>query len=166
VLVATITTNVAANVVGPANDFANLWPSRINFATGGMLTGILGIAIMPWRLLSDYGTYIFGWLVGYSSFLGPIAGIFIVDYWVIRKARLSLPDLYDSDGIYGRWNGKALAALLAGVAAALVGLVVPGLRVLYDYACFVGFGVAAALYWALMRGTPVVDLSGVPAEPD
>jgi nucleobase:cation symporter-1, NCS1 family len=166
VLVATITTNVAANVVGPANDFANLWPSRINFATGGVLTGILGIAIMPWRLLSDYGTYIFGWLVGYSSFLGPIAGIFIVDYWVIRKARLSLPDLYDSDGIYGRWNGKALAALLAGVAAALVGLVVPGLRVLYDYAWFVGFGVAAALYWALMRGTPVVDLSGVPAERD
>jgi nucleobase:cation symporter-1, NCS1 family len=166
VLVATITTNVAANVVGPANDFANLWPSRINFATGGVLTGILGIAIMPWRLLSDYGTYIFGWLVGYSSFLGPIAGIFIVDYWVIRKARLSLPDLYDSDGIYGRWNGKALAALLAGVAAALVGLVVPGLRVLYDYAWFVGFGVAATLYWALMRGTPVVDLSGVPAERD
>ena len=162
VLIATLTTNVAANVVGPANDFANLWPSRINFATGGVLTGILGIVIMPWRLLSDYGTYIFGWLVGYSSFLGPIAGIFIADYWLIRKGRLSLPDLYDSQGIYGRWNWKALVSLIAGVAVALVGLVVPALRVLYDYAWFVGFGVAFFLYWALMRGTPVVDLGGVP----
>ena len=162
-LIATITTNVAANVVGPANDFANLWPSRINFAIGGVLTGILGIVIMPWRLLSDYGTYIFGWLVGYSSFLGPIAGIFIADYWVVRKTGLSLADLYASDGIYGRWNWKALVSLVAGVAAALIGLIVPGLRVLYDYAWFVGFGVAFALYWALMRGTPVVDLAGVPA---
>jgi NCS1 family nucleobase:cation symporter-1 len=162
VLIATLTTNVAANVVGPANDFANLWPSRINFATGGVLTGILGIVIMPWRLLSDYGTYIFGWLVGYSSFLGPIAGIFIADYWLIRRARLSLPDLYASDGIYGRWNGKAIVSLIAGVGAALIGLIVPGLRFLYDYAWFVGFGVAFFLYWALMRGTPLVDLDGVP----
>jgi nucleobase:cation symporter-1, NCS1 family len=160
-LIATITTNVAANVVGPANDFSNLWPSRINFATGGVLTGILGIVIMPWRLLEDYGTYIFGWLVGYSSFLGPIAGIFIADYWLIRKASLSLADLYDSDGIYGRWNWKALAALVAGVGVALIGLVVPGLRVLYDYAWFVGFGVAFVLYGALMRGTPQVDLNRV-----
>ncbi|HKV06706.1 MAG TPA: NCS1 family nucleobase:cation symporter-1, partial [Thermoanaerobaculia bacterium] len=108
VVIATITTNVAANVVGPANDFANLWPARITFAIGGILTGIVGIAIMPWRLLSDYGTYIFGWLVGYSSFLGPIAGIFIADYWVVRKTRLSLTDLYTMDGLYGRWNWKAL----------------------------------------------------------
>jgi NCS1 family nucleobase:cation symporter-1 len=157
-LIATITTNVAANVVGPANDFANLWPSRINFALGGVLTGILGIAIMPWRLLSDYGTYIFGWLVGYSGFLGPIAGIFIADYWLIRKARLSLADLYDSDGIYGRWNPKALVALAAGVAVALIGLIVPSLRVLYDYSWFVGFGVAFALYTAMMQGTPLVEL--------
>ncbi|HEV8582223.1 MAG TPA: NCS1 family nucleobase:cation symporter-1 [Thermoanaerobaculia bacterium] len=162
-LIATITTNVAANVVGPANDFSNLWPSRITFAVGGVLTGVVGIAIRPWWLLKDYGTYIFGWLVGYSSFLGPIAGIFIADYWLIRKARLSLPDLYDSNGIYERWNWKALAALIAGVGVALVGLVVPELRVLYDYAWFVGFGVAFVLYWALMRGTPVVDLDGVPA---
>jgi len=163
-LIATISTNVAANVVGPANDFSNLWPSRINFARGGVLTGILGIAIMPWRLLEDYGSFIFGWLVGYSSFLGPIAGILIADYWVIRKAQLSLADLYDSNGIYGRWNWKALIALIAGVAIALIGLVVPGLRILYDYAWFVGFGVALVLYWALMRGTPAVDLSRVASE--
>jgi NCS1 family nucleobase:cation symporter-1 len=161
-LIATLTTNVAANVVAPANGFANLWPARVSFAIGGLLTGIIGIVIMPWRLLSDYGTYIFGWLVGYSGFLGPIAGIFIADYWVVRKARLSLPDLYSADGIYGRWNWKALAALAAGVIVALIGLVVPALRVLYDYAWFVGFGVAFVLYALLMRGTPLVDLSEVP----
>jgi NCS1 family nucleobase:cation symporter-1 len=161
-LIATLTTNVAANVVAPANGFANLWPSRITFAIGGVLTGIIGIVIMPWRLLSDYGTFIFGWLVGYSGLLGPIAGIFIADYWVIRKARLSLPDLYSREGIYGQWNGKALISLAAGVGAALIGLVVPGLRVFYDYAWFVGFGVAFVLYVALMRGTPVVDLGRVP----
>jgi NCS1 family nucleobase:cation symporter-1 len=83
----------------------------------------------------------------------------------VRKASLSLPDLYKADGIYGRWNPKALLALAAGVSLALIGLVVPSLRVLYDYAWFVGFGVAFVLYWALMRGTPVVDLSRVPAEP-
>jgi nucleobase:cation symporter-1, NCS1 family len=161
-LIATLTTNVAANVVAPANGFANLWPSRVSFAIGGLITGILGIVIMPWRLLSDYGTFIFGWLVGYSGFLGPIAGIFIADYWVVRKARLSLPDLYSADGIYGRWNGKALVALAAGIAVALIGLVVPALRPLYDYSWFVGFGVAFALYALLMRGTPQVDLSNVP----
>jgi NCS1 family nucleobase:cation symporter-1 len=161
-LIATLTTNVAANVVAPANGFANLWPARISFALGGLATGVIGIAIQPWRLLEDYGTYIFGWLVGYSGLLGPIAGIFIADYWLVRKARLSLADLYRTDGIYGRWNGKALAALAAGVAVALVGLVVPALRPLYDYSWFVGFGVAFGLYALLMRGTPVVDLTWVP----
>jgi len=165
-LIATLTTNVAANVVGPANDFANLWPSRITFAIGGLLTGIVGIAIRPWWLLRDYGTYIFGWLVGYSSFLGPIAGIFIADYWLIRKGRLSLADLYTLKGIYGRWNWKAVAALIAGVGVALIGLAVPSLRVLYDYAWFVGFAVAFLLYWALMRGTAVLDLSRVPETVD
>jgi len=161
-VIATLTTNVAANVVAPANGFANLWPAKINFAIGGIITGIVGIVIMPWKLLSDYGTYIFGWLIGYSGFLGPIAGIFIADYWVVRKAQLSLPDLYAADGIYGRWNPRALVALAAGVAVALVGLVVPALRALYDYAWFVGFAVAFVAYAALMRGTPVVDLAAVP----
>ena len=150
-LVATITTNVAANVVAPANGFANLWPSKIDFARGAVITGIIGIAIMPWKLLENADTYI-GWLIAYSGFLGPIAGIFIADYWVVRKARLSLPDLYALDGIYGTWNVKALIALALGVAVALVGLFVPALRILYDYAWFAGFGAAFVTYIVMMRG--------------
>jgi nucleobase:cation symporter-1, NCS1 family len=148
-LIATLTTNVAANVVAPANAFANLWPARINFARGGVITGIIGIAIMPWRLLENADRYM-GWLVAYSGFLGPIAGIFIADYWVVRRARLSLPDLYDSNGMYRRWNPRGLVALASGIAVALVGLVVPVLRPLYDYAWFVGFAGAFGVYVMLM----------------
>lgn len=160
-LIATITTNVAANVVAPANGFANLWPSRITFATGGIITGVIGIAIMPWKLLENADRYM-GWLVTYSAFLGPIAGVFIADYWVVRGARLALADLYTRDGIYGRWNGAALVALAAGAGLAVVGLFVPAMRWLYDYAWFVGFGVAFVLYVVLMRGTPPVTLADVP----
>jgi NCS1 family nucleobase:cation symporter-1 len=160
-LIATLTTNVAANVVAPANGFANLWPSRIDFARGGILTGFVGIAIMPWKLLENADRYI-GWLITYSGFLGPIAGIFIADYWLVRRTRLSLRELYRKDGLYGRFNYRALAALVAGVAVALVGLVLPALRPLYDYSWFAGFGVAFLVYWALMRGTPTLDLSVVP----
>ena len=160
-LIATITTNVAANVVAPANGFANLWPARITFARGGIITGVIGIAIMPWRLLENADRYM-GWLITYSGFLGPVAGIFIADYWVVRRARLALGELYSLEGRYGRWNPRALVALVAGVGAALVGLAVPGLRVLYDYAWFVGFGAAFVVYAGLMRGTPLVDLSQVP----
>jgi NCS1 family nucleobase:cation symporter-1 len=167
VAVATLTTNVAANVVAPANGFANLWPEKMNFARGGILTGIIGIAMMPWKLLEDYGTYIFGWLVGYSGFLGPIAGIFVVDYFLIRRRNLSLYDLYRRGGIYeysGGVNWKAVLALAAGAGTAFVGLLVPELRPLYDYAWFVGFGVAAVLYYFTMRGTPRLDLAAVPLE--
>jgi NCS1 family nucleobase:cation symporter-1 len=160
-LIATITTNVAANVVAPANSFANLWPARIDFARGGILTGVIGIAIMPWKLIENADRYI-GWLITYSAFLGPVGGVFVAADWVVRRARLALADLYSSDGMYGRWNPKALVALAAGVVAALVGLLVPPLRVLYDYAWFVGFGVAFVIYAALMRGTPQVDLSQAP----
>ena len=160
-LIATVTTNVAANVVAPANGFANLWPEKITFARGGLMTGVIGILIMPWKLLENPDRYI-GWLIAYSGLLGPIAGIFIADYWLVRKGRLALRELYRSDGLYGRWNGRALAALALGVVAALVGLVVPTLRILYDYAWFVGFGVAFVVYAAMMKGTPLVDLARVP----
>jgi len=163
--IATLTTNVAANVVAPANGFANLSPRHMTFARGGVLTGIIGVVMMPWKLLEDYGTYIFGWLVGYSGFLGPIAGIFIVDYFLIRRQKLSLYDLYRRGGLYEYrrgYNLKALAALAAGAAAALVGLILPSLRVLYDYAWFVGFGVAAILYYFSMSRVPELDLAVVP----
>jgi len=152
-VVATLTTNIAANVVSPANDFANLMPRRISFKTGGLITAVMGIVMMPWKLLTDYGTYIFGWLVGYSSFLGPIAGVLIADYFLVRKRELDVRDLYVRGGKYEYtkgFNPKAIIALVAGVVVALIGLIVLDLRVLYDYAWFVGFAVAFGVYILLM----------------
>jgi NCS1 family nucleobase:cation symporter-1 len=148
-LVATLTTNIAANVVSPANDFSNLFPKKISFKTGGLITAVLGIVMMPWKLLSDYGTYIFGWLIGYSSFLGPIAGVLIADYFLVRKQKLNVLDLYLRGGEYefsGGFNWKAIGAMAAGVVVALIGLIVPSLAFLYDYAWFVGFAVAFGVY--------------------
>ncbi|HXK01621.1 MAG TPA: NCS1 family nucleobase:cation symporter-1 [Verrucomicrobiae bacterium] len=152
-LVATLNTNVAANVVSPSNDFSNLSPRLISFRTGGLITGVIGILMMPWKLLSDFSAYIFGWLVGYSALLGPIAGVMIADYFLVRRSRLNLADLYRRNGIYEYENGinkRAVAALVIGAAVALLGLVVPPLRLLYDYAWFVGFGVAGGVYVTLM----------------
>jgi NCS1 family nucleobase:cation symporter-1 len=153
-ILATLTTNIAANVVSPANDFANLSPKHINFVKGGLITAVLGIAMMPWKLLADYSAYIFGWLIGYSSFLGPIAGILICDYFLIRKRKLSAKDLYETEGAYTYRKGfnlKAVYALIAGVFVALIGLVIPEVSFLYDYAWFVGFAVAFFVYWILME---------------
>ena len=138
-LVATLNTNVAANVVSPSNDFSNLNPRRISFRTGGLITGCLGLVMMPWKLLGDYSAYIFGWLVGYSALLGPIAGIMIVDYFVVRRRKLVVEDLYLRGRSYeysGGFNYPALLALAGGIAVALSGLAIPVLRWLYDYAWF------------------------------
>jgi nucleobase:cation symporter-1, NCS1 family len=160
-LVATLNTNVAANVVSPSNDFSNLRPSLISFRTGGLITGVVGILMMPWKLLSTFSAYIFGWLVGCSAFLGPIAGIMICDYYLVRKRQLVVGDLYRYGGVYEYWKGfnpTAIVALAVGVAIALVGAVVPALHWVYDYAWFVGFIIAGGLYSLLMRwgGTGVV----------
>jgi NCS1 family nucleobase:cation symporter-1 len=167
-LIATLTTNVAANVVSPSNDFANLNPQRISFRTGGMITGVVGVFMMPWKLLSDFNTYVFGWLVGYSALLGPIAGIMIADYFVIRKAQLSVAELYRRNGSYEYDNGihmRAVIALVMGIAVALLGLVVPALRLLYDYAWFVGFGVAGGIYVMLVqRAEAPADQPGLETE--
>jgi len=146
VVVATLAVNIAANVVSPANDFANAFPRFISFRRGGLLTGVIGIVLQPWKLLADPSGYIFHWLLGYSGGLGSIAGVLIADYWVVRKRRLSVDDLYLEDGIYGRWNARGIVATLLGCAAAWIGLVVPPLRPLYDYAWFVGFAVSFAFY--------------------
>ena len=153
-LVATLNVNVAANVVSPSNDFSNLSPRRISFRTGGLITCAMGIAMQPWKLMANYGSYIFGWLVGYSGFLGPIAGILICDYFVLRGTVLAPQDLYRRNGRYEYSRGvnwQAIVALAAGVGVAFIGLVVPPLRVLYNYAWFVGFAVSFIAYFVLMR---------------
>src|SRR5437588_12926276 len=99
-VVATLNTNVAANVVSPSNDFSNLRPNLISFRTGGLITGVVGVCMMPWKLLSDFSAYIFGWLVGYSGLLGPVAGVMIADYFILRGARLRLDGLHRREGAY------------------------------------------------------------------
>ena len=156
-VLATLNTNVAANVVSPSNDFSNLNPRLISFRIGGLITGVVGVCMMPWKLLGDFSAYIFGWLVGYSGLLGPVAGVMIADYFLLRRARLKLDDLYIRKGAYeydGGVNWRAVIALGVGIAVALLGLVVAPLRFLYDYAWFVGFAVAGGLYLILMQRAP------------
>jgi NCS1 family nucleobase:cation symporter-1 len=154
ILIATMNINIGANVVSPSNDFSNLYPRLISFRTGGMITGLLGLAMCPWHFLATPDAYIFGWLVGYSGLLGPVAGIMVTDYFLIRKTDLDVNSLYHRGGVYFYRNGfnlHAIAALVLGVVIALVGLFVNPLRFLYDYAWFVGFFTAGAAYWVLMR---------------
>ena len=159
---ATLSTNIAANVVSPANDFSNLWPSKIDFKTGGIITGLLGIVILPWKLYDDLGAYIFIWLIGYGALLGAIGGVMIVDYFVLRRARLAAADLYREDGIYkysGGFNWLAMTALALGIAPNVPGFleqashgaidVAPFFEHLYTHAWFVGFVVAGAVYFVL-----------------
>lgn len=160
--IATLATNIAANVVSPANDFANLAPTRIDFKRGGYITGVIGILIMPWKLVADPSGYIFTWLVGYSALLGSIGGVLIADYFVIRKRTLDVPGLYSDRGPYwyrGGFNKIAFVALIAGIVPNLPGFlgVVKWARVpqfwinLYSYAWFVGFAISFAVYVVGMR---------------
>ncbi|MFG6178587.1 NCS1 family nucleobase:cation symporter-1 [Halomonas sp. THAF12] len=164
-VIATVTTNLAANVVAPANGFSNLSPRRISFRMGGYITAGLGIAIMPWKLLESTGAYIFTWLIGYSALLGPLAGIMLADYLLIRRTELSHDDLFKNDGRYSYRNGWNVNAFIAFVIAVLpnlpgflaaAGLMdgVPSLfSTLYNYAWFVGVAIGAVVYLALMRMT-------------
>ncbi|MEO7735854.1 MAG: NCS1 family nucleobase:cation symporter-1 [Kofleriaceae bacterium] len=156
VVVATLAVNIAANVVSPANDFANAFPSKIDFKRGGLITGVIGIAMMPWELLKNAERYINGWLVGYSGSLGAVAGVLIVDYWLVRKCRLDLRSLYVEDGAYryrDGYNLKAITATLIGAVVALAGMFWEPLRPIYNWSWFVGFGLAGGLYWLMMRGS-------------
>jgi NCS1 family nucleobase:cation symporter-1 len=148
-VVATLAVNIAANVVSPANDFANAFPRLVSFKTGGLITGLLGIVIQPWKLLADPSQYIYSWLLGYSGGLGSIGGVLIVDYWLVRRRELKLEDLYLVDGAYRGWNWRAITATAVGCALAWGGLVVAALRPLYDYAWFVGFAAAGLTHFAL-----------------
>lgn len=154
IAIATLTTNVAANIVSPSYDFSNMFPKTIDFRKGVLITGIIGVVMMPWKLLSDYSAYIFGWLIGYSAFLGPIAGILIADYFLVRKGNLDITELFKVDGKYTFSNGfnwKAIGALAFGIALGLVGKVIPSLAIFYNYAWFVGFIAAGASYTILMK---------------
>ncbi len=161
-IIATITTNIAANIVSPANDLSNLAPRLISFKTGGTIAGIIGILIMPWKLYTS-STYIGVWLIGYSGLLGPIAGVMICDYFIIRKMKLNVVDLYKEDGSYqyfGGFNLTALIALLIGIIpnvpgflnAATTGTFLVGdfWKTLYNYAWFNGLAISFIVYWFLM----------------
>jgi NCS1 family nucleobase:cation symporter-1 len=167
---ATLTTNVAANVVSPSYDFSNAWPRRISFRTGGIITGVIGILIQPWNLLNDPNSYIFTWLGTYGGATGAIAGVLMVDYWLIRRNKLKLADLYRADGVYRYakgWNWIAVVALLVGIFMAIGGAnsgldakgvstgpfpvdgIIPFLKPFYDYSWVVGMVVSGAIYWVL-----------------
>jgi NCS1 family nucleobase:cation symporter-1 len=157
ILIATLNVNLGANVVSPSNDFSNLYPRLISFRTGGLITGFLGLAMCPWRLLASPDSYIFGWLIGYSGLLGPVAGIMVCDYFLIRGTELDVNSLYHHEGCYYYSKGvnpRAIVALVAGVGIALLGLVLPPIHFLYDYAWFVGFFMAGAVYLILMKVAP------------
>jgi len=165
IIISTLATNIAANIVSPANDFANLAPQKINFRTGGYITGIIGVLIFPWKLIADPDGYIFTWLIAYSSLLGPVGGIMIVDYFFIRKKELNAVDLYQEKGEYTYRNGfnsKAIIALLAGIVPNIPGFLLQikviasdafpqWVNHLYNYAWFVGFGVSGVVYYLLMK---------------
>lgn len=165
IVLSTLATNIAANIVSPANDFSNLAPKKINFRIGGYITGVLGILIFPWKLIALPDNYIFTWLGGYSALLGPIGGILITDYFIIRKQILNPVDLYRHGGEYHYRNGfniAAITALLAGILPNVPGFllqikVVDGnafpawISDLYHYAWFVGFFVSGLVYWIMMR---------------
>lgn len=167
VLAAQLTTNMAANVVSPSNDFSNLAPRRISYVTGGLITAVIGVLMMPWRLYADAAAYLFAWLLGYSSLMGALGGILIVDYWIIRRQQLLVDDLFRTDGAYRHWHGvnpRAVLALVLGVLLVMPsflraavtpgGLVAdPGLfDTVYTYAWFVTSALSALVYGGLMRG--------------
>ncbi len=168
VLVAQLTTNMAANVVSPANDFSSLAPRRISYVTGGLITAAIGIAMLPWKLYADASAYIFTWLIGYSSLMGAIGGILIADYWVLRGRELSPADLFKVKGCYtyeGGINRRAMIALVLSILPVVPGFLraatTPGGQMpqpnmfdaLYTYAWFVTFSLSFGLYLVLMRRT-------------
>jgi nucleobase:cation symporter-1, NCS1 family len=163
--IATLSTNLAANVVSPANAIINLAPSKATFRRGAMITTVIGISIFPWKIIEDPSGYIFTWLGGYSALLGPIGGIVIADYFLVRRTRLDLDSLYQRHGAYSYTRGVnpvAIAALLIGIAPNVPGFLgtvmksydpAPIWSTLFDFAWFIGFGLSSIFYVIGMRVT-------------
>ncbi len=161
IALATLSTNIAANVVAPANTFSNLSPSRISFRVGGLMAGAVGVLIFPWRLLELYQ----GWLLSYSGLLGAAGGVILCDYLLVRRGRLLLGDLYREDGAYrytGGVNPNAMIALGVGITLALAGLLDDRLAFLFNGAWFFATGASFLVYALLMprvRQTGAVPLT-------
>lgn len=170
IFIAQLTTNLAANVVSPSNDFSNVNPRMISFMTGGLITAVIGVVMMPWKLTGDY--FIGVWLIGYSGLMGAIAGIMICDYWVLRRQQLDLRQLFEPKGLYsysGGVNWRAMIALVIGISPCVPGFLdaatggqfaaLPFFKSLYTYAWFVTFGLGFVLYWLLMLGHPSLSVA-------
>ena len=167
--IATLSTNIAANVVSPANDFSNLWPRVINFKRGGLITGVIGILIFPWKLYTNLSNYIFTWLIGYSALLGSIAGVLLADYYILRRSRLEVADLYLEDGLYSfgkrGFNWRAIVAVVIGIVPNVPGFLEHASNgtftagvfflTLYTYAWFVSLILSGVVHIGLMRLFPV-----------
>lgn len=171
IFAAQLTTNMAANVVSPSNDFSNLNPKRISYVTGGLITALIGIVMMPWKLMASVGAYIFTWLIGYSGLMGAIAGILICDYWLLRRQRLNLAELFEPKGRYtyeGGFNWRALVTLVLAIAPVAPGFIraatTPNFNglvdnpnffdTMYTYAWFVTFALGFFIYYLLMSRHP------------
>ncbi|MCD9188370.1 MAG: NCS1 family nucleobase:cation symporter-1 [Pyrinomonadaceae bacterium] len=166
IFLAQLSTNMAANVVSPSNDFSNLSPKRISYVAGGLITATIGILMMPWQLMSSMGAYIFTWLIGYSGLMGAIGGVMIADYFILRSRNLKLAELFKTDGIYsysGGFNWRAIIALIVAILPVVPGFLraatTPNGQVadpnffdtLYIYAWFVTFAIGFVLYLILMK---------------
>ncbi len=165
-LIDTVSVNLAANLVGPAYDFSSLAPKQISYKVGGYITAGIAILMMPWKILESTQGYIFTWLIGYSALLGPIAGILIVDYYLVRKTELNVTELYRDNGVYSYgsgWNSAALVAFVIGVLPNIPGFlnaafpaafpdVGDGFKTIYTYAWFVGIAISAVVYGVMMKG--------------
>jgi NCS1 family nucleobase:cation symporter-1 len=160
IILATISTNTAANIVSPTNDFQNVAPRLIDRTRGVLLTGVIGVVLMSWELLKKMGwlesevsveSLYSNWLIGYSSLLGPIAGIMIVDYFLVRRQHYDLPGLYRSDGPYPAWNAAGFVAFLVPVGLTLIAITTGRLQWFYIYGWFTGSVVGGCLYYALSR---------------
>lgn len=163
IVISSLTINVGANVVAPARAIENLYPKRITFAMGAIITGLFAILLQPWYIMSNFGNYIFGWLGTYAALLGPIDGIAIADYWLVRRRQMALKELYEPNGRYSYssgFNKNGIYALVIGVAVPVLGLLIPSLRFLWDNAWTFGLFISIIAYTYLMKGDKSVLREG------